>query len=193
MSRPARRRASYADVLSAPEGMVAEIIDGDLYTTPRPAGPHTISHSALGMILGPPFQFGDGGPGGWWIFYEPELHLHEDVVVPDLAGWRKERMPRPPKDGRFVVVPDWVCEVLSSSTARIDRVKKTRVYAREAVGHMWLVDPVARTLEAYRLEKDRWLLLATHADDEIVEVEPFGDVAIDLLKLWGETRPAPER
>jgi hypothetical protein len=124
-----RQRATYDDLVKVPENMIAELIDGDLYTSPRPAGPHARFSSALGMDIGTPYDRGRGGPGGWWIIFEPELHLGEQVVVPDLAGWRRERMPRIPKDQRFIVTPDWLCEVISPSTARIDRGKKMDIYA----------------------------------------------------------------
>ena len=127
---------------------------------------------------------GDGGPGGWWMD-EPELHLGEDVLVPDLAGWRRERMPELPAAGYFEPPPDWVCEVISPSTARTDRVGKVPVYARAGVIHLWLIDPLARTLEVCRLEQGRWVLLATHADDERVRAEPFETVELELARLWG--------
>lgn len=137
-----------------------------------------------------PFDDGRGGPGGWWIVDEPELHFGEDVLVPDLAGWRRERLPEWPKAAFVNLAPDWVCEVLSPSTERLDRARKLPVYARESVGHVWLVNPAARTLEVYRRDKEGWLLLATHATDAIVRAEPFEAIELDLLKLWGETRPS---
>src|SRR3954471_19359258 len=137
-------RATYADLEKVPENMVAELIDGDLYTSPRPAGPHADTSSVLGMLIGFPYRLGRGGPGGWWIVDEPEVHLDIDVevLVPDLAGWRRERMPQIPKDHRFIIPPDWVCEVLSPSTARIDRGKKMRIYAEHGVPWMWILDPL---------------------------------------------------
>jgi Uma2 family endonuclease len=143
--------------------------------------------------LGGPFHHGRGGPGGWWIVDEPELHVGEDIVVPDLAGWRRERMPEFPKTAFFTLAPDWLCEVLSPSTERLDRARKLRVYAREGVGHVWLVNPEARTLEVYRSSEERWLLLATHASDAIVRAEPFDAIELDLLPLWGEARTSIER
>src|SRR5258706_15825319 len=133
-----RKRATYDDLVKVPENMVAELIDGDLYAWPRPAGPHARFSSALGMDIGPPYDRGKGGPGGWWILYEPELHLGPNIVVPDLAGWRRERMPQlpPAADPFFSLAPDWVCEVLSPSTVSIDRVKKKHVYTRENVQHL---------------------------------------------------------
>jgi Uma2 family endonuclease len=194
VSTPVRRFATYADLLKAPDGLVAEIVDGELHTSPRPAPRHAVAASELGAELGPPFSRGRGGPGGWWILDEPELHLGKDILVPDLAGWRRERLPAikdtPPY---FTIVPDWVCEVLSPSTQRFDRIKKLRVYAREGVKHAWLVHPGERTLEVLRLESGRWSIVATFADDALVRAEPFAAVAIDLLSLWGESRVMRKR
>jgi Uma2 family endonuclease len=188
MVDPARKRATYEELLAVPEHLVAEIVDGELITSPRPGGAHSVAASAAGASLAPPFQFGDRGPGGWWILDEPELHLGQDVLVPDIAGWRKERMPGPPAAAFIELPPDWVCEVLSPSTARFDRVQKLPVYARYGVQNLWLIDPVARTLEVFRLEQQRWLLLGTHGNDEMVHAEPFEAVELDLLRLWGESR-----
>lgn len=140
MSDPAKKRATYEDVLRAPPHMIAQVIDGDLVLMPRPAIPHALASSSLGEELGPPFKRGRGGPGGWVIVDEPEIHLAQDIVVPDLAGWRRERMPEAPSTAFVELAPDWVCEVLSPSTAGLDRVKKTRIYARERVQHVWFVD-----------------------------------------------------
>lgn len=181
-----RRRATYADVEAVPPHMVAEIIDGALITSPRPAFPHTRAASRLGMKLGGPFDLGEGGPGGWVLPDEPELHLGRapDVIVPDLAGWRRERMPKIPAAAAIDLAPDWVCEVLSPSTAAIDRAAKMRIYAREKVPHIWLVDPTARTLEVFRLEGTRWMLVAVHTGDVAVNAEPFDAVALELGVLW---------
>jgi Uma2 family endonuclease len=182
-------RATYEDLLKVPDNKVAEIVDGELYVSPRPAAPHALAASGLGVDLGGPFDRGRAGPGGWWIVDEPELHFGEDVLVPNLAGWRRERMPEFPKTAFFTLAPDWVCEVLSPSTERLDRARKLRVYAREGVGHAWLLNPLARTLEVYRRAEQRWLILATHEADAIVRAEPFDAIELDLLPLWGETRP----
>ena len=190
MADPARRRASYDDVLAAPPHHVAQVIDGQLDVQPRPAGPHAVAASALGMDLGSPFQRGRGGPGGWWIVDEPELHLgpEPDIIVPDLAGWRIERLPEYP-DAPFVALPpDWACEVLSDSTRRIDRVSKMHVYARERVPHVWHVDPRARTLEVFRLDGDSYRLVAAHAGDERPRLEPFDAIELELAAVWGGRR-----
>jgi Uma2 family endonuclease len=142
--------------------------------------------SGLGMRIGPPFRFGECGPGGWWIIDEPEVHFirDEEVAVPDLAGWKRERMPTLPDDHRFGFVPDWVCEILSPSTAKKDRVVKLPVYARHGVGHVWLVDPVAQTLEAFALHEGRWLWIAALKDDDAVAVPPFDAISFCLADLW---------
>jgi Uma2 family endonuclease len=184
MGEPAGKRATYGDLLRLPANLIGEIIHGVLVTQPRPAAPHAIASSVLGAELVPPFHRGKGGPGGWVLLDEPELHLHGDVLVPDLAGWRRERMPEVPNAPAFELAPDWTCEVLSPSTAAVDRAEKMPIYARERVANLWLVDPVTRTLEAYRLEASRWLLLGTWRDDAKVRVEPFDAVELDLGGLW---------
>ena len=185
------KRATYEDVLNAPENKVAEILDGELFLSPRPASRHAVAASRLGRILGP-FDDDPGGPGGWWILDEPELHFGGQVVVPDLAGWRRERMPEPPASPAFTIVPDWVCEVISPGTERLDRARKLPIYAHAGVGHAWLVSPLARTLEVLRLHEGRWLLIGAHSSDEVVRAEPFEAVEVDLLLLWGETRTPRE-
>ena len=177
-------RATYQDVLDAPAHRVAEIVDGTLYTHPRPAPPHAVASSRLGFDLGGPFDRGRGGPGGWWIIDEPELHLGEDILVPDLAGWRRERMVELPDTAYFTLAPDWVCEVLSASTRRLDLHEKRPVYAREGIGHLWLIDPVDRTLEAFELHEGQWLLIASAKDDDPVSIRPFDAITFSLGDLW---------
>ena len=179
-----RPRATYQDVLDAPEHRVAEIIDGTLHTHPRPAPPHAVASSSLGSDLLTTFQFGRGGPGGWWIIFEPELHLGEDVVVPDLAGWRRERMAELPDTAYFTLAPDWVCEVLSASTRKFDLHEKRPVYAREGIPHLWLVDPTDRTLEAFEMHEGQWLLIASAKDDEPISIRPFDAITFSLGDLW---------
>lgn len=185
MSARVRQHATYEDLLQVPENMVAELIEGELFTAPRPAGPHTRTSSALGFFLGPPFHFGRNGPGGWWILDEPEVHFGRDVLIPDLGGWRRERMPEPPQNHVFSVVPDWVCEVISPSSGRLDRVKKMPIYARDGVGHAWIVDPLEQVIEVFRGEVNGWHLIATHGENEVVRIAPFEEVEIDLALLWG--------
>jgi Uma2 family endonuclease len=184
MVDPAPRRATYADLLSVPSHLIGELIDGELFTQPRPAAPHARAASRLGMDVGGPFDRGKGGPGGWVILYEPELHLHGDALVPDLAGWRRERMPELPQAPAFELAPDWVCEVLSPSTQRHDRVLKMRVYARERVGHVWLVDPAAQTLEVYAWSDKGWFRSQVGEGTEKIRTTPFDAVELDLAALW---------
>ncbi|MEN8132950.1 MAG: Uma2 family endonuclease [Pseudomonadota bacterium] len=185
MTQPSKREATYEDILTLPENQVGEILFGQLHTHPRPAPKHAQAYSALGYSLGGPFSGGIGGPGGWWIIDEPEQHLGENIIVPDLAGWRRERMPQLPETAWFELAPDWVCEILSPSTARTDRALKMPIYARERVPHLWLVDPDARTLENYRLQDDgHWLLLQTLKEDDPVQQPPFEAVSFSLASLW---------
>ncbi len=184
MSQPAPKPATYQDVIDAPEHLVAELVHGVLYTHPRPAPAHASAASVLGMDIGGPFQRGRGGPGGWWIVDEPELHFAADVLVPDLAGWRRERMPASPSTPYYELAPDWVCEVLSPSTVRVDRVIKLPVYGRARVPHVWLVDPIAQTLEVFEQRGEHYVLVATHGGDERVRAVPFADVELELAALW---------
>jgi Uma2 family endonuclease len=187
MSTPAPKPTPYESWLALPETMVGEIIDGQLYTQPRPASLHSQAASVLGEELGPPFKRGRGGPGGWVILDEPELHVgpHPDILVPDLAGWRRERMPEIPDAPNFTLPPDWVCEVLSPSTRGIDRTKKLAIYRRERVSHVWLVEPTDRTLEIFRLTGDLYTLAATFAEEnEYVRAEPFDAIELHLAALW---------
>ncbi|SRR6266540_1004544 len=187
MGDPAKRRASYQDVLDAPPNMVAEIIDGELRLHPRPAKPHAVAATALGEELGPPFKRGRGGPGGWIILDEPEVHLQSDILVPDLAGWRRERMPSVVADeAYFTLAPDWVAEVVSPRTAKYDRTDKLRIYAREHVAWVWLIDPLQRTLEVLRLGEDGWTLRSSWRDDVRVRAEPFDAIELDLGVLWAD-------
>ncbi len=182
--QPPRREATYEDLEKLPPNVVGELVDGVLYASPRPASPHAMAASILGGELIGPFGRGKGGPGGWLILYEPELHLGRNVLVPDFAGWRRERMPEMPETVGFTLAPDWVCEVLSPSTTALDRGRKMRVYAREGVRHAWLVDPLAQMLEVYRAEGGRWLLLDTYVGAMEVRAEPFEALALELGALW---------
>ncbi|MBN1609458.1 MAG: Uma2 family endonuclease [Polyangiaceae bacterium] len=183
---PAHRRASYEDVLAAPAHKVAEVIDGTLHTHPRPATPHAAAASALGEELGPPFKRGRNGPGGWVILDEPELHLgpDPDIIVPDLAGWRRARMPAIPNAAYVTLPPDWACEVLSPSTEGVDRTEKLPVYARERVEHVWLLDPLVKTLEILRLDGGSYRIVRAWRGDRVVRAEPFDAIELDLSILW---------
>jgi len=178
----------YAELEALPENLTGEIINGRLYAQPRPTTPHALVESGLAMDIGSAYHRGRGGPGGWWILVEPEIHFVRDaeVLVPDLAGWRRERMPRFPRDQRIEVIPDWVCEILSPSTARKDRMTKMPVYARYGVAYLWLVDPLARTLEAFALREGRWTVMGLFQEQEAVSVEPFQEIALELGALWME-------
>jgi Uma2 family endonuclease len=184
MADAAEREATYEDILQAAPNLVAEILFGRLYTHPRPAPRHARSSSALGGKLFDPFDNGEGGPGGWWILDEPEIHLAKHVIVPDIAGWRRERMPGLPDAAWLELAPDWVCEVLSPATAQTDRSLKLPIYAEHGVSHLWLVDPLLKTLEAYELKEDGWLLLATLKEEDPVRLPPFGAVEFSLSVLW---------
>ncbi|HUP50310.1 MAG TPA: Uma2 family endonuclease [Thermoanaerobaculia bacterium] len=184
MPGPVTSPATYEDLVKVPDHLVAEIVDGELFTSPRPASRHGRAASGLGGKLVPPFDHGEGGPGGWWIIFEPEIHLDRDILVPDLAGWRRERMPEYPDVAFFELAPDWVCEVISPSSAKLDRVMKVPKYATYGVRNLWLIDPSARTLEVYRQENSHWLLLATHGGDAAVRAEPFDAIELALQPLW---------
>lgn len=181
--------ATYDDLLEVPDHLVAEIVDGELHATPRPAPRHVAASSGLGGALYGPFDRGRGGPGGWRILDEPELHLGRDIVVPDLAGWRRERLPDLPEEAYFSLAPDWACEVVSPSTAAFDRVKKLTVYARERVSLVWLVDPIAQTIEVLRLDNGRWMIVTTCAGPDVVHIEPFDAIDLDLPLVWETDTP----
>ena len=178
------RRATYQDVIDAPPHMVAEIIDGKLYTSPRPAPKHATAFLRLGGLINQNFDFGDSGPGGWRILGEPELHLSGDIVVPDIAGWRRERMPRLPAKPYFTLVPDWVCEILSPSTRIFDLDPKWAFYARAGVRYHWFVDPEVHTIDAYELLSGEWVLTDQVSGDRVVSLPPFEAIEFNLGRLW---------
>jgi hypothetical protein len=179
-----RRPATYQDVLDAPENMVAELIEGALHLHPRPNLGHAVAGSSPTGTLNVSFQQGIGGPGGWWIVIEPELHLGPDVLVPDLAGWRRDRMPVRPQEPWTDLAPDCVCEILSPGTRRIDLTDKRRLYAKAGVPHLWFVDPAEQTLEAFALRSGEWTLIAALKDSEEVRIPPFDAIAFSLSVLW---------
>jgi Uma2 family endonuclease len=166
-TRAGRLLATAAELARVPDGQIGEIIDGELVTQRRPAAAHARA-----------------GPGGWVILDEPELHLGADVLVPDLAGWRRERMPELPRTAAFTLAPDWVCEVLSPATQGRDRVAKMRIYSREVVSHTWLVDPVEQVLEVFRREGTSWLRVQSGSGDETLRAEPFDAIELELAALW---------
>jgi Uma2 family endonuclease len=185
-------RARYEDILALPKNHVGEILFGVLHAHPRPALPHAEVASAIGAEVRGPFHRGRGGPGGWIILDEPELHLgpDPDIVVPDLAGWVRSRMPFVPSEPFTALAPDWICEVLSASTEAEDRGEKMTIYARERVRHAWLVDPLIRTLEVFRLDGDTWRMLKTWHDTVLVRAEPFEAMDLDLGLLWESLSPS---
>ena len=181
-AKPLKKGATYDDLRDVPDRFVAEMFDGDLYATPRPALPHANAAGALFAEIHQSFH--RKTPDGWVILYEPELHFGSDVLVPDVAGWRRERLPSVPADAYLTLAPDWICEVLSLSTVALDRGKKLRIYAREGVRHVWLVDPIARTLEALSLDSGTWKQLATYEGEAKVRVAPFDAIERELGALW---------
>ncbi len=185
---PGPRRPTYADIEALPEHLRGEILGGELIVTPRPAPAHVNTASVLGALLLPPFQLARGGPGGWRIQHGPELSLAADPdydpVIPDLAGWLVESMPDLPVTAQYKTTPDWVCELLSPSTAMLDRTRKLPFYLRAGVAHVWFVDASARTLEVFGTHDGDWRLLAVHGGDETVRVPPFEDIELELALLW---------
>ena len=181
-----RKPARYEDVLSAPDHVVAEILDGELFTSPRPSFRHARAAWRLGVVVSRFEGPGGGGesPGGWWFLDEPELHFDDDVVVPDIAGWRCERVPEPPDVAWFDVAPDWLCEVISPSTESVDRGRKLHIYARAGVSHVWLLNPLAKLLELYRLTEGSWVLVKSMVGNDPVRVEPFDAIEMDMSRWW---------
>ncbi|MDW6022851.1 Uma2 family endonuclease [Mesorhizobium sp. BAC0120] len=191
MVEPKKTPATYADLEAVPPHLVAEIIDGELVTHPRPSPRHGAAASALGGKIGDPYQFGGGGgPGGWIFIVEPELHLGSHVIVPDLAGWRRERL-RDYHDAAFIEIPpDWICEVLSASTEQRDRTTKRRIYAEAAVTYLWLLDPRQQLLEVFVLATDgNWKLNGAWRSDDMVSAVPFDAISFSLADLWPLDRP----
>lgn len=180
-----KRPATYDDLLKAPDGLVAEIVDGELVTSPRPALPHAAASSSVYRDLSIAFdRRGVGLPGGWVVLFEPEMHIVGQIMVPDLAGWRDQTLPAIPSAAFVEVAPDWLCEVLSPATMALDRTRKMHHYARAGVGHLWLLDPQPETLEVYRLDGANWKLLTSVAGAVKVRAEPFEAVELDLARVW---------
>jgi Uma2 family endonuclease len=179
-------RATYADLEALPANRVGEILFGVLHSHPRPAIPHAHVATALGAEIFGPFHRGRGGPGGWIVLDEPELHLgaEPDVIVPDLAGWKRDRLPHAPNAPFIALAPDWICEVVSASTEAIDRSDKMTIYAREHVPHAWLIDPSIETLEVFRLDGETRRMIKTWRGRAIVRAEPFDAIELDLAVLW---------
>lgn len=187
------RNKTYDDYLALPEGVKAELIDGELYMSPQPKGRHIRVASLLGAHLGVRFGSSTGetpdGPGGWWILDEPECHLLPDrrVVIPDLAGWRRERMPAPPRDNhKFTLVPDWVCEVLSPSTSSHDTIRKMPRYREAGVEWAWLIDPVARRVDVFRAGDGEWVEAGFHEGGGRARLRPFEAIELDTWLWWDQ-------
>jgi Uma2 family endonuclease len=185
-----RKPATYEDLKALPEHVVGELIDGELYVSPRPATRHSLAESVLGSELIDAFHRGRSGPGGWWILFEPELHFGPNAMVPDIAGWRRERLPTLPDTAALELAPDWICEVRSPSTARLDLLIKLPKYLAAGVGHAWIVDPAEALLQVFQRDAGGWLLVAAHGGNEKVRVAPFEAIELDLGALWVPDAPA---
>lgn len=189
MAQPLREPASYADLVNVPGPAVVELVHGELTVLPRPSIRHQHVMKRLSNRLRP-FDDPEGDePGGWVVLTEPELWLGDPdptdlVLVPDLAGWRTERLPALPDTIGVAVVPDWVCEIASPSTRRRDRLQKMDLYAASGVAHLWLVDPEDRFVEVWRLEGGRWSRIQRFCDEDVMRAEPFEHVAIHLGSWW---------
>jgi Uma2 family endonuclease len=187
------KRATYEDVLNAPEHRVAELLEGELILSPRPSARHAAAMAAIHGTLWSRFDGGERRPSGWIVLPEPELHFGTTVVVPDVAAWRRERLPSLPDQPWLEVAPDWICEVLSPSTARIDRGRKLKAYAEAGVSHAWLVNPVDRTLEVLSLKDGAWMLVAAFGGSDVARIQPFEDLEVVLNRLWPDTpEPGPD-
>ena len=187
MSDPAGKLATYADLMRLGEDIRAEVLSGEIVTSPSPLPRHSKAQGALRRFVGGPFDDDDGhgGPGGWWIFVEVDVQLtSHDVVRPDLSGWRRSRLPSPGDTRPIEVVPDWICEVTSPSTASRDRVTKRSLYAQHGVRHYWLLDPDSRTLEVLELKGDRWLEVGAYDDTAVARIPPFDDVELAIGRLF---------
>ena len=176
----------YAALEALPHDLTGEIVDGQLHATPRPGPQHVRAASVLVMDIGPPFHRGRGGPGGWQIIAEPEVHFIRkiELTVPNIAGWRRERLPSMPKTAFFEIVPDWICEIASPSTGRYDRHTKLPAYERHGVPIVWLLHPVQRWLEVHVLEDGGYACSGRIEGDAPIRQPPFEVVAIDVP--WSE-------
>lgn len=188
MAEILRRQAGWEDLLALPEGGKAEVLAGELSVSPRPRPAHGRTQVILSSRIGPPFDLGEGGPGGWWILIEPDVQFGpHDVVNPDLAGWRRDRVPTLPDEQPISIAPDWVCEVISPRTARRDRTVKADLYLRSGVPHYWLVDVELRTLEALEAQREQWVRLGAWTDGDRARIPPFDAVVLDVGSLFPPT------
>jgi Uma2 family endonuclease len=187
VSDPAPRLATYADLLNLPEDVRAEVLAGTVVTSPAPLPKHSRAQRSLGSFVGRPFDDDDGygGPGGWWSFVEVDIQLGpHDIVRPDLVGWRRERLANPGDQRPILIVPDWVCEVLSPTTAAHDKITKRALYARSGIRHYWIIDVDAHTLEAFELVDQRWVLAGTYGDDALERIAPFEQIELAVGRLF---------
>lgn len=189
MAESAKKPATYADIEAAPPHLVAEIIDGALYSYPRPSPRHGSAATSLAAELGGPFQKGRDGPGGWVFVVEAEIKFGGNILVPDISGWRRERLPGYPASNYIEVAPDWVCEVLSASTEKRDRSLKKRIYAEGGVSYFWLLDPRLQLLEAFALRDGSWTDVGTWNSADDVSAPPFDAITFSLADLWPLDRP----
>jgi Uma2 family endonuclease len=189
----ARKLATYEDLEALEEGARAEVLGGEIVTAPAPLPRHSKAQRALARFIGGPFDddHGRGGPGGWWILLEVDIRLTpHDIVRPDLAGWRRERLPAPWDVRPIDVPPDWACEVVSPSTHAFDRVHKRRLYAEADIATFWIVDPVERILEAYELREGRWTEAGSYGASDTARVPPFGAIELEVGRLFPEEESA---
>lgn len=184
MAGPAKKTATYDDLYNLPDNVIGQIIDGELIATRWQSRQHALTSTVLSAKLGAPYDLGEGGPGGWIILHSLEVKLGDNILVPDLAGWLYKRFPIEEETNWVSVCPDWVCEIISPETVRIDKTKKMPVYARHGVGYFRLIDPTNKTLDVYKLESGKWMVLETYAENDKFRAEPFEEVEIDLGSLW---------
>ena len=176
----------YKDLCDLPDNVVGEIINEELVVMPRPAPKHARASSSLGSKIFDSYDEGNGGPGGWWILDEPEMHFLDDVIVPDIAGWKKERMPKLPEEAYFSLSPDWVCEVLSPSTARYDKISKLKIYEENKIPYYWIVDPLNRVLEIFELDQKNYKLVSVFDQNSLVKAPSFEELEFNLGSLWAD-------
>ena len=187
MASPQRKLATYADLLALPDDTRAEVLGGDIVLSPAPLPRHSKAQGSARRFVGGPFDDDDGrgGPGGWWIFVEVDVALGpNDIVRPDLSGWRRERLPQPGRVRPIEVVPDWVCEVLSPSTAARDRITKRRLYAQAGVPYYWLIDPDLRALEALALRDGVWVEVGVYEETTTSRIAPFDAIELEIGRLF---------
>lgn len=181
----ARKLKTYEDLLAIPEEVRAELLAGEIVAQPSGLPKHGRVQLAMGRFIAGPFDGDVDGPDGWWILQEIDIRFtRHDVTRPDLAGWRRSRLVDPEDVRPIDVVPDWICEVLSPSNARHDRVFKARLYAEHGVPYYWLIDPAERTLEAYVLRDSQWLRAGAWDDTEVARVPPFEAIELPVGRLF---------